>query len=168
MKHALIISLITVFMVSCASKTENTHFHIVYKNDNQGNTLKGSKKDLIQFIRGGADLKIGWGVKGKRHSIEHLAEPIWIAVLDESEVIVHLDPQVLSKPDWNKLTADYADSTLLKKEWRVVVSTKGTFDAVWYNRKNDNVVERRPQNHTISWFVRGNSTVTPLFSNQKE
>ena len=163
MKYSYIIFIISLF-VSCKSENRNSNYRIVYKNDNSGNTLKGSKEELIKFIRGGADIKIGWGAKGKSHRIEHLSEPIWIAVLDETEVIAHLDAQVLSKTDWDNLSANYADSTLLNQEWRVVITTKGEFDAVWYDRKNANVIKRRPQNHTISWFAKGNSNKEPLFS----
>ena len=97
----------------------------------------GSKTELIKYIRGDAEIKIGLGVKGESHSIEHLSEPIWIAILDESEVNAHLDAQVLSKIDWNNLSANYADSALLNQEWRVVITTNGEFDASWFDKKND-------------------------------
>ena len=168
MKYSIVITLISILLVSCKSENKNAQYHIVYKNDKSGNVLKGSKEELIKFIRGGADIKIGWGVKGKSHTIEHLSEPIWIAVLDEKEVIAHLDPQVLSKTDWENLSANYADTTLLSQEWRVVITTKGEFDAVWYDRKNGTIIKRRPQNHTISWFAKGNDNREPLFSNGKE
>ncbi len=168
MKYKLILSLIIILVISCNPENGNSQYRIVYKNDKNGNVLKGSKQKLIKFIRGGADIKIGWGTKGQSHSIEHLSEPIWIAVLDESEVVAHLDPQVLSKTDWNNLSANYADSTLLSQEWRVVITTKGEFDAVWYDRKNGNVVQRRPQSHIISWFAKGNHSSESLFSNLKE
>lgn len=166
-KTILVISLL--FLISCRSENNSTNYKIVYKNDKDGNTLIGSKEALIQQIRGGADLKIGWGFKGKTHSIEHLSEPIWIGVLDESEVIAHIDPQVLSKTDWEQLSANYADSTLLDKEWRVVITSKGEFDAVWYDRKKNQIFNRRPQNHIITWFAKGSSSNNdPLFSTKAE
>ena len=168
MKYRALIAFLTILATSCASENKDFAYHIVYKNDKEGNVLKGSKEELIRYIRGGAEIKIGWGAKGKSHSIEHLSEPIWIAVLDESEVIAHLDAQVLSKTDWENLSANYADSTLLNQEWRVVITSKGEFDAVWYDRKNRNVIERRPQNHTISWFAKGNFKDQPLFSTEDE
>lgn len=168
MNYSLLISFVFILLISCESENKYSTFHIVYKNDKEGNVLKGSKEELIKYIRGGAEIKIGWGTKGKSHSIEHLSDPIWLAILDESEVVAHLDAQVLSKTDWNDLSANYADSTLLRQEWRVVITTKGEFDAVWSDRKNRNVIKRSKQNHIISWFAKGNLKNEPLFSTQKE
>ncbi|MEX0289053.1 MAG: hypothetical protein AB3N14_08060 [Flavobacteriaceae bacterium] len=168
MKYSLFIVCLSALLFSCKSEDKNTVYSIIYKNDKEGKVLGGSKEALIGYIRGGAEIKIGWGAKGKSHSIEHLSEPIWLAVLDEAEVIAHLDPQILSKTDWDNLSANYADSTLLNQEWRVVITTKGEFDAVWYDRTTGKLIKRRPQNHTITWFARGDYNNQPLFLDQKE
>ncbi len=166
MNKIFIISAI-ILLVSCRPEHSNLNYKIVYKNDKDGNTLRGSKKDLISSIRGGAEIKIGWGWKGENHSIEHLSVPIWIAILDESEVIAHLDPQVLSKTNWDNLSASYKDTTLLHQEWRVVITTKGDFDAVWYDRNNAKVIKRKPQKHTMTWFAKNKSADNkPLFLNE--
>lgn len=167
--NRVFIILILILIASCKQKTLDSGYQVVYKNDKEGNTLLGSKELLINHIRGGAAIKIGWGSKGKTHSIEHLSEPIWIAILDELEVIAHLDAQVLSATDWDKLTANYSDSTLLNQEWRVVITSKGEFDAVWYDRNNGKVIRRRPQNHTMTWFAKGSSANNmPLFLNEEK
>lgn len=138
-------------------------YKIVYKNDKEGNTVLGSKQQLIDYIRGGADIKIGWGSKGKTRRIEHLSEPRWLAVLNESEVTVHLDPQVFSRVDWNTLTASYVDSTFTNREWRVVLTTKGDFDAIWMDRNTKEVLRRVPQKHSMTWFARGTARKEPFF-----
>lgn len=163
MKYLLLI--VGLYAIAgCQSPLTTQDYHVVYKNDKEGNTVSGSKSELINYIRAGASIKVGWGVKTEKHSIEHIAEPIWIAVLDESEVIAHLDPQVLSKTDWTTLSANYADSSLLRQEWRVALTTKGSFDAVWIDQVNRKVTQRRPQNHTMTWFVKGTvRKVDPLF-----
>jgi len=156
---------VIMLLVSCKQEPTESTCHILYKNDKQGNTLLGSKQDLIAAIRAGADIKIGWGSKGKNHSIEHLSVPIWLAVLDEKEVIAHLDPQMLSTVDWDMLSANYKDSTKLKEEWRVVITTKGEFDAVWYDKQNSTLIQRRPQRHVMTWFSKQHTKqVTPLFA----
>ncbi len=152
----IIIAMISFFLViSCTTNNQDSNWSIAFKNDKDGNVIHGSKNELINAIRNGADIRIGWGSKGKKHQIEHLSDPIWIAILDEKEIMIHLHPQVLSSINWDKYTVNYADSTLLRKEWRVVLTTKGEFDAVWYDRKEQLVSKRIPQNHVITWFVRG-------------
>ena len=137
---------------SCSNWRASNKWQIVYKVDSSGHPLIGNKEKLINAIRQGADIKIGWGSKGENHSIEHLSIPIWFAILDEKEVIAHLDPQILSTIDWDSLSANYRDSQKLDEEWRVVITSKGEFDAVWYDRRGDSLIKRIPQNHVISWF----------------
>ncbi len=162
--YRVFIGFVVIFLISCQTEKKDSNYKIIYKSDKEGKTLMGSKEELVGRIRGGADIKIGWGSKGKTHSIEHLAEPIWIAILDEKEVVAHLNPQVLSKTNWDKLSANYSDTTLLNQEWRVVITSKGEFDAVWYDRNSGKVIKRIPQNHTMTWFAKSNiDNSTPLF-----
>jgi len=144
-----------LFSYACHNPSETQqNWTIIFKNDKNGNILLGSKGKLIDAIRKGASVRIGWGAKGKNHRIEHLSNPIWLAVLDEQEVMAHLGPQVLSIVDWEDLTSSYSDSSKLVEEWRVVITTKGTFDAVWYNRSAFQQIKRVPQRHLLTWFVK--------------
>ena len=85
--------LLWAFFCACTSQTSNSDtWSIVLKTDKDGKILKGSKGALIDAIRGGANIKIGWGGKREDISIEHLSSPIWLAILSEEEVMAHLDP----------------------------------------------------------------------------
>lgn len=145
---------IILLSLSCKDGTPNPQVSVLYKNDKEGKTIFGSKAAIIQAVRNGADIKIGWYSAGKTRKIEHLSRPIWLAVLNEKEVIAYLDPQVFATNDWDRLTAAYDNSKGLGIEWRVVLSTSGSFDAVWYDRTTDSVVRRVPQNHEMTWFAR--------------
>ena len=159
--------IVFLFLLSCNIEEKHSGYRLVYKNDKEGNTLSGSKQNLISHIRSGADIKIGWGTKGKTHTIEHLSEPIWIAVLDESEVIAHLDPQVFAKIDWETLSSQYSDSTTLNQEWRVAISTNGEFDAVWIDKITGKLIKRIPQNHPMTWFAKdGTNNNSPFYANE--
>lgn len=164
MKKYYFLALLILVSISCANTERNNEWNIIYKNDKDGNALIGSKTQLINAIRLGQDIKIGWGAKGENHSIEHLSEPIWLAILDEKEVIAHLNPQILSTIEWDNLSANYSESLKLNEEWRVVITSKGEFDAVWYDRSRDSVIKRMPQNHVISWFSKNvEDKPIPLF-----
>ena len=155
-----------LWVVACQQPSDTGSWQLVLKTDADGSVIAGSKEALINAIRKGSDLKIGWGVQREDLSIEHLSEPIWLAILSEQEVMAHLDPQVLSAIDWDDLNANYEDPTLLPQEWRVVLNTKGDFDAVWYDRKADTIVRRWPQKHIMSWFAKGSPSqkAVPLFA----
>jgi len=149
---------IVFHFISCNQNKSGSDFKIVYKNDKEGNTLIGSKQELIKYIRAGASIKIGWGVKGKERSIEHLSEPIWIAVMNESEVGVQLAPHISSA---------FTDTSKINEEWRVKLNTKGEFNAVWYDKYDGTLIKRVPQNHTMTWFAKGNiENSKPLFLNE--
>ncbi len=157
---------VLLLFFGCSPKTSTSNsWEVVLKTDKEGAVLKGSKAALMDAIRSGADIKIGWGGKREDLSIEHLSVPIWLAILSEKEVMAHLDPQVLSGIDWDSLKVSYEDVSLLQKEWRVVLTTKGDFDAVWYDIKADTLIRRWPQKHRMTWFAKGNSDdrVVPLF-----
>ncbi|MEM9648103.1 MAG: hypothetical protein AAF969_06450 [Bacteroidota bacterium] len=150
-------------ILACNTTTPiEDNWRIVLKTGRDGSVLSGSKADLMDAIRAGQDLKIGWGVKRKDLSIEHISAPIWLAILSEQEVMVHLDPQVLSTIEWDSLNAHYKNSNLLQQEWRVVLTTKGDFDAIWYDRKADTLVRRWPQKHRMTWFAEGKKPVKPV------
>lgn len=159
----LLTFLCTLFLMGCSQQDQG--WVPVYKNDKAGNTVLGSKEKLINAIRNGNPVRIAWGSKGKTHTIEHISDPIWIAILDEKEVIAHIDPQMLSRVDWETLSADYSDSTKLNEEWRVAITTKGEFDAVWYDKTNYKLIKRIPQNHVMTWFVKGKvvENASPFF-----
>ena len=134
-----------------------SRWKVAFKNNAQGETLSGSKEELIHAIRSGSTIKVGWGWQKDGKSMEHISEPIWHLVLNDQEVIIHLDPQVLSNTIWDSLSANYVDPGLLDLEWRVVLSTKGEFDAVWYDREKHEVIRRLPQRHIMTWFVEQHS-----------
>ena len=138
--------------ISCYSKPV-FDWHVVYQADKNGEQLSGDKAILINAIRSGKDIKIGWGSQGKNHTIEHISEPIWLAILDEQEVVARLDPQVGGKVDWEKLNAHYEDTMILNTEWRVIITSKGSFDAVWINRQTNEISRRVPQNHPMTWYA---------------
>ena len=152
-----LITLLFVLLSSCYSGNpgQDEQWKIAYKHDGDGNALVGSKELLFSAIRSGKTVRIGWGWynEARELSIEHLADPIWLAIIDQKEVIAHLEPQVLSGIDWQSGTASYADSALMDQEWRVVINTNGSFDAVWYNRKVGEISRRAPQKHILTWFV---------------
>lgn len=166
MKKLVVLILFFVLILSCQNRPTN-NWEVAFKNAKDGTTLQGSKAELINAIRQGLPIKIGWGSKGKNHRIEHLSDPIWLAILDETEVTARLETHSVAVTDWNNLSSSFSDTTKLSQEWRVVLSTKGDFDAVWYDRKTHELVKRVPQNHVMTWFIKKESNdnviAMPLF-----
>lgn len=151
---------ILLYLVSCKPCNNGPNaWKIALRTTKTGKVVKGSKQELITAIRNGAEIKIGWGNQGKQHSIEHLSEPIWLAVLDQSEVIAYLHPQSLGHVDWDQLESSYSNVHNLHEEWRVALTTNGSFDAIWYDRRGDSLLKRVPQKHAMTWFVKYNGEI---------
>ncbi len=132
----------------------------VLRINEKGEVIAGSKDQLIQNIRQGKNVKIAWGWKRDNKSIEHISEPTWIAIMNEQDVLFHLDPQVFGGIEWEDRAGTFENKNL-KEEWRVIIDTNGTFDAVWYDRDNHEVTKRMPQRHRITWFVQNANDETP-------
>lgn len=141
------ISLCVLITSACSTRDASDSYRVVLRTDEDGNVLLGSKKALIQEIRSGADLKVGWGAKREKRSIEHLSIPIWISIQSEEEVSVLLDPHYVTTSDTSKIN----------QEWRVTMSTTGDFEAVWYDKYAGEMVRSVPQRHPMVWYVRGGS-----------
>lgn len=151
-----LMTLAILLTTSCSTPSASqSSWQVAYKHDKSGKPLEGSKEQLFAAIRAGKTVRIGWGWHNDSRdlNIEHLADPIWLAIIDQKEVIAHLPAQVLSGIDWDTSTASYETEALLDQEWRVVINTTGAFDAVWYDRKERKRSRRSPQQHTITWFV---------------
>lgn len=128
---------------------------VALKHDREGTAITGSSDALISAIRRGADVKINWGWKDENRSLEHTAEPIWLAIINDQTVMAQLHPQVLARLDFEVADAAFGDDVSLGQEWRVTITSDGKFDAVWIDRKTLEVSRRLPQRHILTWYVRG-------------
>jgi len=164
-KYQLVAGMLLMTMSSCIKNNPSNTWEIALKTNKTGEPVEGSKAKLIKAIRNGKAVKIGWGSKGKTHSIEHLSEPIWLAILDEQEVTAKLHRQLSGTVDWDNLSANHSNTDVLHEEWRVILTTKGSFDAIWYDRRGDTLIRRVPQQHPMTWFVSSNGIDgnTPFF-----
>ena len=142
----------------CAAVTPDPVWTPVYKNGLNGEPLEGSKDDLLAAIRAGQPIQIGWGMarelNGAPVSIEHLAEPLFIRIGDDSNVVVQLPEHVAPKNYRGRESEFFGDSAAL---WRGLLSTNGTFDAVWANRTTGEVIRRSPQRAVMTWYVQRNA-----------
>ena len=129
-------------------------WEVALRIDKEAAVVEGSKSKLINAIRQGCDVKIAWGWHNGEKSMEHISKPVWTAILNEEEVLFHIDPQVFGGIDWELLIGSFEGKDL-KDEWRVIIDTNGSFDAVWYNRDTHEISRRIPQSHKMTWFVQG-------------
>ncbi|MHA7870826.1 MAG: hypothetical protein ACX939_00600 [Hyphococcus sp.] len=145
----------------CAASAPDPVWTPVYKNGLNGEPLEGSKADLFAAIRAGQPIQIGWGlsreIDGGQASVEHLAAPVFIGIGDNDHVVAQLPEHVAPRSYWGANSAFFDDPAVL---WRGLMSTNGTFDAVWANRATGDVVRRSPQRAVMTWYVRRKAPAT--------
>jgi hypothetical protein len=130
-----------------------TAWSIVYKHDAEGRPISGSKQALIDAVRAGQDIRVSWGVRHPRDSIrsvEHTALPVFVTVVNGSEVFVQVAEHVAVADYWETKSQDVGDPRV---SWVGTLGTTGRFNAVWYNRSTGTEVQRLPQRATMTWMV---------------
>jgi hypothetical protein len=130
-------------------------WQLVYRHDADGRRIAGDEAELIAAIRRGAPVRFAWGVTvvtgdGRAISVEHVAEPVFLTIVNESDVVVHL-PEHIAQKAYGDMSGAVFDSAAVM--WRGLMTTEGAFDAVWVNRATGEEIRRYAQRVGLSWFA---------------
>lgn len=140
--------------VWCAAFKPTPQWHLVFKHDTQGQRLKGSKAALLNAVRSGQPLRIGWGLSitrdEKPKSVEHMVSPVFVSITDETEVIAQMPEHIAQQSYWDADRSLFDSGEVM---WRGLATTQGRFDAIWVNRASGEVVRRAPQRAAFSWYT---------------
>ncbi len=138
---------------------------LLFRNGINGETLGGSRAALLAAIRSGQTVHMGWGLsverEGQRRSVEHVVAPVFIGIVHGEEVVAQLPEHIALQAYADVDRALFEDPAVM---WRGMMTTNGTFDAVWVNRATGEVVRRFPQRAAISWYGVPAPENTPLLS----
>ena len=150
-------------LASCAIQKERTFdmplnttpvWQLVYRHDTDGKPLAGSKSELIGAIRRGAPIRFAWGFKvqrdGRTITVEHVAEPVFLSVINESDIVVHLPEHIAQRAYGETVGAMFDNPAVM---WRGLMTSQGVFDAVWVNRATGEQVRRHQQRVGLAWFA---------------
>ncbi len=127
---------------------------LLYRNGINGEDLAGSKDALFAAIRSGQDIQIGWGFQAERdgqtYSVEHLISPVFLSIVNGLDVSAQLPEHIAQRHYLDIDQAFFEDPAVM---WRGLMTTKGTFDAVWVNRASGETIRRYPQRAALSWYA---------------
>lgn len=139
---------------SRVSESGSPTWRLVYRHDADGGHLSGSKADLLAAIRAGAPVRIAWGVSverdGRSLSVEHSADPVFLSIVNQSEVVVQLPEHIAQRSYVDDVSPGFDSPAVM---WRGLMSTNGTFDAVWVDRATGTEVRRSSQKAGLAWFA---------------
>ncbi len=147
MKKYLI--LFAVIFAACQPVAQdNGGWQKVYRNDERGGTTFGSKKALIDAVRLGYPVRIGWG--GNR--VEHVAEADFLTILQGDEVFAQIRSIVGQAPS-------IANDSLkirfrMNNQWTKISGTNGYATAFMTNYLDDTIVGGGIDRYAATtWYV---------------
>lgn len=144
-------------------------WRLVYKNDSEGQAILGDKEELINAVRSGLPIRIGWGGRLARDTtmtIEHLAEARFVTVLNNSDVFAQVAQIVGQQPSFEKgaLKVRFRESNM----WTKIVGTNGYSQGHMFDITKDSILsDGKDRKAGTVWFVLSNATtsdITPLWS----
>lgn len=140
----------------CSALPEKLSWRLIYKHDVNGHRLYGKKTALLEAVRSGQAIQIGWGllrkIEGVERSIEHTISPVFVSIIDNKEVVAQMPEHIAQKSYWDSDNSLFKDGAVL---WRGLATTEGRFDAIWVNRATGKTVRRSPQRAAFSWYAQG-------------
>lgn len=129
-------------------------WRMMYRHGPDGASIDGSKLALVDAVRRGAPVRLAWGFAAKvaerQLTLEHAADPVFLSVIDGSDVFVQLPEHIGQAAYHEKDKARFDKPGVM---WRGLMGTDGTFDAVFVDRATGQEVRRLPQRAGIAWFA---------------
>ena len=153
----LLIFLLIALLPSC----ENAHgtqggWQKVYQNDAAGNATFGDKQKLIEAVRLGYPVRIGWGST----RVEHVAPADFLTIFD-GEVFGQIKPIIGQAP---RIDSDTTKIRFrLQNHWTKISGTNGYATSFMTNYFQDTLVGGGTDNfNSTTWYVLYPSHAEPI------
>ena len=151
------ITLLTVYATCPGQKKDNEHrkgWTAVYSHDENGKATSGKITNLLDGLRKGYSLKIGWSwtrqMGDSAVTLEHFAEPIFLSIIQTKNVSAIINPHPLLKSYLDISKQEFDNPSHI---WQCILTTQGTFNAIVYNQTTGEVVRSWPQKHKMTWYL---------------
>lgn len=155
---------ISLFFVFSCQSTKNTPsgWQLVFKNDATGKALFGNKTALLDAIRLGYPIRIGWG----SNRVEHVADADFLTIFEGKEVFAQIKPIIGQRPaiDGDSLKIHFRANN----KWVKMASTNGFSTSLMTDYLQDSIVGNNTRYGATTWYVNypinpPNITAKPLW-----
>lgn len=127
---------------------------MVYSHDEAGNALEGDKNDLIDAVRKGYPVRMGFGGRRSQDttkSVEHIVDAHFLTIANSEEVFGQIEPIIGQHPG---LTMDTLNVTFREdREWTIIIGTNGFSDRLTTDRLNNEILGHNERFVNVRWFV---------------
>lgn len=156
LKQIIKIQALTLFLMlpsSLLPAQNQSKWELIYENDSDGKAIQGNLNELMQAIRGGAEIRVGWLHQSPEQPIikvEHLANAKFVTIMSDQTVFAQIDPIIGQTPDFKK------QLILLKEnlEWSFIASSNGLQESMLRNLSSGEVLDHQRRRWGIKWYVR--------------
>ncbi|MEM9361972.1 MAG: hypothetical protein AAGA43_05010 [Bacteroidota bacterium] len=150
----LLLLLMVLFSCETFTSTPENDWRLVYRNDANGETLFGEKQELLNAVRNGNPIKIGYGGQLRSDTtltIEHVFEAHFFTILNDSEVYAQMASIIGQNPLIEK---DTTNILFRNTQWNIIVGTNGFSDRLTMSLARDTILAQNQRNMNVSWFVK--------------
>ena len=145
----LILSIILTLCVSCqSSEKPDGGWQMVFKNDANGQLIFGDKSKLIDAVRLGYPVRIGWG----SNRIEHVANAEFLTIFEGKEVFAQIGTIVGQEPriDGDSLKVRFR----IQNHWTKTAGTNGYSTGLMTNYFKDTIAGGGTDRYSATtWYV---------------
>lgn len=120
-------------------KSPATAWHLIYAHSQSGETVAGSKEDLIEAIRLGQKIRVYF--RGRR--VEHLTDAGFLTIFG-GEVFAQIVPIQTQAPSLDPPKVRFGDPGV---KWHAILSTTGEF-TTFADGKDPNI-----STQAVKWYV---------------
>jgi len=133
---------------SCQSSTPTTSgWQLVYKNDANGQAIFGKKEQLLDAVRLGYPIRIGWG----SNRVEHVADADFLTIFNGTEVFAQIKPIIGQRPQVNGDSLKIAFRA--NNQWLKMAGTNGYATSLMTDYLQDTIVGNNERFSATTWYV---------------
>ncbi|NRB48625.1 MAG: hypothetical protein HRU41_13190 [Saprospiraceae bacterium] len=152
----IILVISTALFSSCEQpSTAQLGWQLVYRNGPDGEALAGEKADLLEAVRNGYPIRMGWGIRrpsDTTKSVEHVADAIFMTIANGTEVFAQSVQIIGQAPDLNG--PDLKMRFREENQWVRMAGTNGYSTSLMTNFIQDTLVNYGQDRQAgTSWYV---------------
>lgn len=147
-EYLLTFVFLCIVFMSCQSDKEQSGWQKVFQNDASGHTVFGDKSKLIDAVRLGYPVRIGWGSS----RVEHVADADFLTIFEGKEVFAQIRTIVGQAPriDGDTLKVRFR----AQNHWTKISGTNGYSTGFMTNYFNDTITGGNVDRYTATtWYV---------------
>ncbi|MEM9719160.1 MAG: hypothetical protein AAGA10_07935 [Bacteroidota bacterium] len=147
-KSTRLFSAFLLILYACQPSTTEAGWQKVFQNDADGNVVFGNKSDLVDAVRLGYPIRIGWG----SNRVEHVADADFLTIFQGEEVFAQIQTIVGQAPrmDGDSLKIRFRT----QNHWTKIAGTNGYATAFMTDYFQDTLVGGGIDRYaTTTWYV---------------